>query len=83
MDELRVVSTGGTLEGGATISLHLDQPIPLADHLKDFGAIEEAIEEDMLDMHPLGDFLKRAAPLQSSRKSDGPRILVLLKNSEL
>ncbi len=77
--DLRVVSTGGSLEGGATISLHLDQPMPLTDRLKSSGAIEEAIEEDMLDSHPLGDFLKRAMPLQASKKRDGDRILVVLK----
>ena len=79
MAQLRVLSTAGSLEGGATISVHLDQPIALADHLKDAAAIEEAIEEDMLDLHPLGDFLRRAMPVQLQKKREGQRIFVVLK----
>ena len=79
---LRVLTTGGSLEGGATISIFMEEPIPLADELRNMGAIEEAISEDLLDSHPLGDFLKRAMPAPSSKKRDGQRILVVLKRGE-
>jgi hypothetical protein len=75
---LRVLSTGGSLDIGATISIWMDEPFPLVDELKKLGTIDEAINEAELGSHPLGDFLKKALPVSSQKKRDGQRILVVL-----
>ncbi|MEE9401025.1 MAG: hypothetical protein V3V32_03300, partial [Dehalococcoidia bacterium] len=80
--DLRVLATGGSLEGGATISIFMEEPIPLTDELREMGTIEEAIEEELLDSHPLGDFLKRAMPARSSKRSEIQRILIVLRRDE-
>ena len=80
--DLRVLATGGSLEGGATISIFMEEPIPLTDELRAMGTIEEAIEEELLDSHPLGDFLKQAMPARSSKRSETQRILIVLRRDE-
>jgi len=80
--DLRVLATGGSLEGGATISIFMEEPIPLTDELREMGTIEEAIEEELLDSHPLGDFLKQAMPARSSKRSETQRILIVLRRDQ-
>ena len=79
---VRVLATGGSLEVGATIIVHMEDPVPLVDELKEAGAVEDAIEERLLDSHPLGDFLKHIVPPRQSKKKDREapeRVLVVLK----
>jgi len=60
----------------------MEEPIPLADELRKMGAIEEAIEEELLDSHPLGDFVKQVMPARSSKRRGIQRILVVLKRDD-
>jgi hypothetical protein len=61
----------------------MDKPAPLAESLRGIDVVEEAIEEDSLDSHPLGDFLKQATPGHpTKRPSDEQRVLVVLKRSQ-
>jgi len=80
---LRVLAIGGSPGGGTQISISMDKPAPLAESLRGMDIVEEAIEEDLLDSHPLGDFVKQATPGHpTKRPSDEQRILVVLKRSQ-
>jgi vacuolar-type H+-ATPase subunit H len=82
MPNLRIMSTGGSLDGGTQISIMMEKPIPLADAVRSIAAVEEAIEEEALDSHPLGDFIKKAVPARSSKRRDEQRILIVLKRPQ-
>ena len=69
------------MDGGAQISIIMEKPSPLAEALRGLGVVEEAIEERLLDFHPLGDFLKKAIPARISKRRDEQRVLVVLKRT--
>jgi vacuolar-type H+-ATPase subunit H len=79
---LRVLAIGGSPGGGTQISISMDKPAPIAESLREMDVVEEAIEEELLDSHPLGDFVKQATPGYPTRRtSDEQRILVVLKRA--
>ena len=78
LPKLRVTATGGSLEGGATISVHMDDPMPLAEELLNMEVVDDVIDEDDLASHPLGDFLKRTLPQRSRKQRNAKRLLVVL-----
>ncbi|MCX5994450.1 MAG: hypothetical protein NTV59_00385 [Chloroflexi bacterium] len=83
LPDLRVLAIGGSPGGGTQISILMDKPAPIVESLRGIDVVEEAIEEDLLDSHPLGDFLKQATPGHpTKRPSDEQRILVVLKRSQ-
>jgi len=80
---LRVLAIGGSPGGGTQISILMDKPAPLAESLRGMDVVEEAIEEELLDSHPLGDFVKQATPgYPAKRPPDEQRILVVLKRAQ-
>jgi vacuolar-type H+-ATPase subunit H len=79
---LRVTSVGGSLDGGTQISVTMEKPVPLADVVRSIAVVEEAVEEEALDSHPLGDFLKKAIPARPSKRRDEQRILIVLKRAQ-
>jgi hypothetical protein len=80
--DLRVLSTGGSPDGSTHISVMMDKPAPLAESLRKLEIIEEAIEEEQLDSHPLGDIMKKAMPSRSSKQREEQRVLVVLKRAQ-
>jgi len=80
--DLRVLSTGGSPDGSTHISVMMDKPAPLAESLRKLEVIEEAIEEEQLDSHPLGDIMKKAMPSRSSKQREEQRVLVVLKRAQ-
>jgi len=80
--DLRVLSTGGSPDGSTHISVMMDKPAPLAESLRNLEVIEEAIEEEQLDSHPLGDIMKKAMPSRSSKQREEQRVLVVLKRAQ-
>jgi hypothetical protein len=50
--------------------------------LRHVDSIEEAIDEELLDSHPLGDFLKKALPDRPSKGKEEKRVLIVLKRSQ-
>jgi len=80
LSDLRVLSMGGSPGGGTQISIQMGKPAPLVHSLRGMEVVEEAIDEEQLDSHPLGDFLKKAIPARpSKRPPEEQRILVVLK----
>jgi len=83
LPDLRVLAIGGSPGGGTQISLSMDKPAPLAESLRGIDVVEEAIEEELLDSHPLGDSLKKATPRRpTKRPPDEQRILVVLRRAD-
>jgi len=83
LPDLRVLAIGGSPGGGTQISISMDKPAPLAESLRGMDIVEEAIEEELLDSHPLGDFLKQAMPGHSAKRPpDEQRVLVVLKRAQ-
>jgi len=78
----RVLSTTGSPYGATQISVFMERPAPLAEALRSINSVEEAIGEELLDSHPLGDFLKKALPEHISKRRDEKRILVVLKRAQ-
>jgi vacuolar-type H+-ATPase subunit H len=77
---LRILSTGGSPGGGTQISIMMDKPTPLAENLNAMEVVEEAVEEELLDSHPLRDFLRNAMPSPATKRPpDTQRVLVVLK----
>jgi vacuolar-type H+-ATPase subunit H len=77
---LRIVSIGGSPGGGTQISITMDKPAPLAENLNAIDVVEEAVEEELLDSHPLRDFLRKVMPTPvTKRPPDKQRVLVVLK----
>ncbi len=82
LPDLRILAIGGSPGGGTQISISMNKPTPIAESLREMDIVEEAIEEEMLDSHPLGDFVKQATPgYPAKRPSDEQRILVVLKRA--
>ena len=83
LPNLRILAIGGSPGGGTQISISMDKPTPIAESLRGMDIVEEAIEEESLDSHPLGDFVKQATPgYPTKRPSDELRILVVLKRAQ-
>ena len=82
LPSLRILSIGGSPGGGTQISIMMDKPAPIVESLIQMEFVEEAIEEDVLDSHPLGDFLRKVMPgPQAKRPPDEHRVLVVLKRA--
>ncbi len=82
LPNLRILSIGGSPGGSTQISILMNKPAPLAESLRGMDIVEEAIEEELLDSHPLGDFVKQATPgYPTKRPSDEQRVLVVLKRA--
>ena len=60
----------------------MERPTPIIEALKNVAAVEEAISEELLDAHPLGDLLKKALPERVSKQHDEKRVLVVLKKGQ-
>jgi hypothetical protein len=60
----------------------MEKPAPIAEILAGIDVVEEAIKEELLNSHPLGDFLRKAmlGP-QEKRPPDEQRVLVVLKRA--
>ena len=78
---LRVLSVEGSLDVGTQISIQMEKPIPLVDMLRSLPVVEEAVEEEKIESHPLGSFLKKAMPVRSSKRGKEQRILLVLKRT--
>jgi len=82
LPDLRILSIGGSPAGGTQISMMTDKPAPVAESLRRIDIVQEAIEEEMLASHPLGDVLKKTMPgSQAKRSPDEQRVLVVLKRA--
>jgi vacuolar-type H+-ATPase subunit H len=82
LSSLHILSIGGSTGGSTQISISMNKPNPIAESLRGMNIVEEAIEEEMLDSHPLGDFVKQATPgYPTKRPSEKQRILVVLKRA--
>lgn len=79
---IRSLTMVGTSDGGTSISVELHRPANLIEDLKKIDSVEEAIEEESLDSHPLGELVKKAAPPRSSKRTREQRILIVLKKSK-
>ena len=79
---LRILSLGGSPGSGTQISVTMDKPVPLDETLLKMDVVEEAIAEDLLDTHPLGDFLLKSILARQTKRSSGEqRFLVVLKKA--
>ncbi len=81
LTNLRILATEGSSEGGTSISIIMKKPEPLIPELKKIDAVEEAIEEELLDSHPLGNIVKQELPTRPPKRDDEQRILVVLKRT--
>ena len=82
LPDLRILSIGGSPAGGTQISMMMDKPAPIAESLRRIDIVQEAIEEEMLASHPLGDILKKTMPgTPAKRPPDEQRVLVVLKRA--
>jgi F0F1-type ATP synthase membrane subunit b/b' len=77
-----VLATSGSGDGSIKISIHMDKPVPLAESLRELGIIEEAIEEQTLESHSLGSFVRKALHTRLPKRHDEQRVLVLLKKAQ-
>jgi hypothetical protein len=80
---LRILSIWGTTDGGTSIFALMQPPAPLISDLRKTDVVYEAIEieEQLLGSHLANYYIEKDLPLRSSKRSDGQRILVLLKRT--
>ena len=78
---LRIMATGGSIESGATITVVTEEAMAMTEVLGKLPIVEDAVEEEFLDAHPMGDFLRQGLPKRSfsMRRKAVPRLLVLLR----
>jgi vacuolar-type H+-ATPase subunit H len=77
---LRILSIGGSPGGATQISVMMDKPESLAENLNAMEFVEEAVEEELLDSHPLRDFLRKVIPSPVIKQPpDKQIVLVVLK----
>ena len=78
----RLLTTEGYPDGRTSISVLFYTPATLIPDLKDIEVVEEAIEEESLDSHPLSEIVKKALPPRRPSKRKGEQtILVVLKRA--
>jgi len=82
LKNIRILSTEGYTDGRTAISILLKRPSPLITDLIRIGEVEEALGEETLDSHPLGESLKQALAPSPSKRNNRRRILLVLKRTE-
>jgi F0F1-type ATP synthase membrane subunit b/b' len=77
---LRILSIGGSPGRGTHISVMMDKPESLAENLNAIEVVDEAVEEELLDSHPLRDILRKVMPSPVTKQPpDEQIVLVVLK----
>jgi vacuolar-type H+-ATPase subunit H len=82
LKNIRILSTGGCSNGTTSISMLLNRPCHLITDLIEIEAVEEALGEENLDSHPLGESLKKTLRSGPSKRNNHRRILLMLKRTE-
>jgi vacuolar-type H+-ATPase subunit H len=79
LKNIRILSTGGRADGTTSISMLVNRPSHLITDLIEIEAVEEALGEENLDSHPLGESLKKILRSSPSKRNNLRRILLVLK----
>jgi hypothetical protein len=82
LKNVRILSTGGCSDGTTSISMLVNRPSHLITDLIEIEAVEEALGEENLDSHPLGESLKKTLRSGPSKRNNHRRILLMLKKPE-
>jgi vacuolar-type H+-ATPase subunit H len=82
LKNIRILSTEGSTDGRTAISILLNRPSPLITDLIRIEEVEEALGEETLDSHPLGESLKKTLPPGPSKRNNRRRVLLVLKGTE-
>lgn len=82
LKNMRILSTEGYTDGRTAISILLNRPSPLITDLISIEEVEEALGEETIDSHPLGESLKKTLPPVPSKRNNRRRILLVLKRTE-
>jgi hypothetical protein len=76
--DLRVLSVDGSLDNGTQISIQMNKPISLIDQLRKMPIVLEVLDEDQIESHQFGGFIKKSIPTRSQKLQEEQRILVML-----
>ena len=79
---IRILSTEGYTDGRTAIYILLNRPSNLITALTKIREVEEALGEETLDSHPLGESLKKTLAPGPSKRNNRRRIVLVLKKTE-
>jgi vacuolar-type H+-ATPase subunit H len=82
LKNVRILSTGGRADGTTSISMLVNRPSHLITDLIEIEVVKEALGEENLDSHPLGESLKIILRSSPSKRNNLRRILLVLKRTE-